>query len=366
MRLGVEAALVDDVLLRGDVEVADGQVVGVGLAGSPGSGIAVAGFVDLQVNGFGGVDFMTADTAAYRRAGAALLETGVTAYQPTLITAPEEDLLAALAEVPAGGGDGPRVLGAHVEGPFLSPARLGVHPPAERRDPDPALLLRILAAGPVSQMTLAPELPGALELVDLLHEHGVVVSFGHTDATAAEAHAGFDRGVTTVTHLFNAMRPLRHRDPGIVGAALTRAGVIVQIILDNRHLADETALLVVRAAAGRVALVTDAVAAAGRPNRDGRFRLGAVELEVRDGVARGLGGALAGSTGTMIDGIRNLAALEVPLADALAAATSAPARAARRPDVGVLAPGAAADVVVLDEALEIRRVLVAGTERLAV
>lgn len=367
MRLGVVAALVDDVLLRGDVEVAGGRVVAVGLAGATGSGIAVAGFVDLQVNGFGGVDFMTADAAGYRRAGEALLETGVTAYQPTLITAPEEDLVAALAEVPAGGGgDGPRVLGAHVEGPFLSPARLGVHPAAERRDPDPALLLRILGAGPVSQMTLAPELPGALELVDLLHEHGVVVSFGHTDATAAEAHAGFDRGVTTVTHLFNTMRPLRHRDPGIVGAALAREGVIVQIIIDSRHLADETALLVLRAAPGRVALITDAVAAAGTANGDGRIRLGAVELEVRDGVARGVDGALAGSTGTMIDAIRNLVALDVPLADALAAATSAPARAARRPDVGVLAPGAPADVVVLDDALEIKRVLVAGTERVAV
>lgn len=363
MRVGVEAAVVDGVLLRGDVEIADGRVAAVGLAGS-GSGIAAPGFVDLHVNGFGGVDFMTADAAAYRRAGETLLETGVTAFQPTLITASERDLVAALAEVPPSSGDGPHLLGVHLEGPFLAPGRLGVHPAAERRDPDPELLLRLLAAGPVSQLTLAPELPGALELVALLHDRGVVVSFGHTNATAAEAAAGFDLGVATVTHLFNAMRPLRHRDPGIAGAALARDDVVVQIILDGRHLADETARVIWRAAAGRVALVTDAVA--GARNGDGLFRLGAVEAVVRDGVARRADGALAGSTVTMIEAVRNLHALDVPLAEALAAAAAVPARAARRPELGLLRPGAIADVVVLDDALEIKRVLVGGAERVAV
>jgi N-acetylglucosamine-6-phosphate deacetylase len=362
MRLGVEAAVVDGVLLRGDVDVVDGRIGAVGLASPNGSGIAAPGFVDLQVNGFGGVDFMTADAAGYRLAGEALLETGVTSYQPTLITAAELDLATALAEVPTD-GNGPRILGVHLEGPFLAPARLGVHPAAQRRDPDRELLLRLLATGPVSQMTLAPELPGALQLVALLHERGVVVSFGHTDATAAEANAGFDAGVKTVTHLFNAMRPLRHRDPGIAGAALARDDVVVQLILDGRHLADETARVVWRAAGGRVALVSDAVAAAA--NGDGRYRLGAVTVEVREGVARRADGTLAGSTVTMIDSVRNLHALDVPLADAIAAATAVPARVARRDDIGVLVPGAAADIVVLDDALEIRRVLVDGAERVA-
>jgi N-acetylglucosamine-6-phosphate deacetylase len=366
VRLGVAAAVADGVLVPGDVDVAEGRVTAVGLAGS-GSGTAVPGFVDLQVNGFGGVDFMAADRAAYTVAGEALLETGVTAYQPTLITASEAQLVAALAEVPdeelPDAAAGPRVLGAHLEGPFLSPTRLGAHPRADRRDPDAALLGRLLAAGRVSQMTLAPELPGAADLIRLLHERGVVVSFGHTDATADEAHAGFDLGVATVTHLFNAMRPLGHRDPGITGAALARADVIVQIIVDGSHLADETTLVVWRAAAGRVALVTDAIAAAA--TGDGRFRLGAVELDVHDGIARTNDGSLAGSTGTMIEAVRNLHALGVPLADAVAAASSVPARVLGRGDVGLLRPGARADLVVLDDALEVARVLVAGQERIA-
>ena len=362
MRLGVEAAIVEGELLQGDVEVAEGRIVSVGLAPKSGGGIAVPGFVDLQVNGFGGVDFAAADSAGYATAGDALLESGVTAYQPTLITAPEQDLIAALREVPAS-PPGPRILGVHLEGPFLSPNRLGAHPAAARRDPDRELLERLLAAGPVGYVTLAPELPGALELVDLLHERGIVVSCGHSDATAEQAAAAFDRGVATVTHLFNAMRPLGHRDPGIAGAALVRDGVIVQVILDGHHLAEETATVVWRTAAGRVALVTDAIAAAG--TGDGSCRLGGVEVEIRDGVARRADGVLAGSVVTMIEAVRNLHALGAPLVDAVAAATSVPARVVGSAGLGVLRPGGEADVVVLDDRLEVRRVLLAGLERVA-
>ena len=192
MRLGVAAALVDGSFLPGDVEVEAGVVTAVGLAGV-GHGLAVPGFVDLQVNGFGGVDFLDASSADYRVAGDALLETGVTAFLPTLITSPEEELLGALREVPRGEAR-PRILGVHLEGPFLSPARLGAHGASSRRDPDLALLDRLLDAGEVRLMTLAPELPGAGELIDRLVERGVTVSLGHTDATAAQANAAFDRG----------------------------------------------------------------------------------------------------------------------------------------------------------------------------
>ncbi len=284
MRLGVEAALIDGTLLLGDVEVSDGFVTGIGLGGPRGRGIAVPGFVDLQVNGFGGVDFLDADADGYRRAGQALLETGVTAYLPTLITSPEQQVLAAMHEVPAGDGP-PRILGMHLEGPFLSPNRLGTHEASSRRDPDPALLARLLDAGPVRMMTLAPELPGADGLIDALHARGITVSIGHTDATAEQANAAFDRDVHAVTHLFNAMRPLQHRDPGIVGAALARDDVIVSLIVDGIHLAPETVLTVWRAARGRLALISDAIAAA--PRAEGPSSLGELDLEVqRRGGAR--------------------------------------------------------------------------------
>ena len=364
MRLGVEAAAVDGILVAGDVEVADGRIADVGLAGT-GRGIAVPGFVDLQVNGFAGVDFMRADAADYGRAAEAMLEYGVTAFQPTLITAAEDDLIAAIREVPAA-ATSCRILGVHLEGPFLARARLGAHAAEHRRDPDAALAERLLAAGHVRYMTLAPELPGALELVDLLHARGVVVSLGHTDATAAEAEAAFSRGVRTVTHLFNAMRPFRHRDPGVAGAALARPEVVVQVILDGHHIAPETARIVWAAAVGRVALVTDAIAAAGAGGGDGSFALADVAVNVSNGVARRPDGVLAGSSSTMIEALRNLHEFGVPLAEAVHAASTVPARAARRPDVGSIRPGAAADVVVLDDALEIRRVLVGGHERVAV
>ena len=315
------------------------------------------------MNGFGGVDFLDTDSAGYERAGAALLETGVTAYLPTLITAPEDRLIAALGEIHEG-GRGPRILGAHVEGPFISPRRLGTHPPSARRDPDVALLERILAAGPVRLFTLAPELPGALELVDLLVSRGITVSAGHCDASDAEANAAFDAGVGTVTHLFNAMRPFTHRDPGVAGAALARPDVIVQIILDFVHLSPDTVRVVWRAAGGRLALVTDAVAGAG-VGGEGSFRLGDIAVEVRNGEVRRDDGVLAGSVLTMIEAVRNLHALGVPLEAALDAATAVPARVIGA-EVGRIAVGAPADLLVLSDELEIERVLVGGEARVAV
>jgi N-acetylglucosamine-6-phosphate deacetylase len=357
-RLGVEAALVDGALVRGDVEVVDGRIAAVGLSVRPGKGVAAPGFVDLQVNGFAGVDFLSADRESYARAGKALLATGVTAYQPTFITSPEAELEAALHEVPLD-GPAPHVLGVHLEGPFLAPERLGAHARGARRDPDADLLRRLLASGPVSHVTLAPELPGALELVDLLRARGVTVACGHSDATADEARAAFRRGARTVTHLFNAMRPFAAREPGLAGAALADPNVRVQIILDGVHLADETAQLVWTVASGRVALVTDAVAAAGIG--DGSYKLGRLQVEVAGGVAR-RDGVLAGSTVTMIESIRNLVRLGATLDAALAAAAEVPAAIAERSDVGRLRPGGAADVVVLDDRLEVVRVLAAGQD----
>jgi N-acetylglucosamine-6-phosphate deacetylase len=360
MRLGVSAALVGGMVVPGDVEVEDGLLAAFGLPSANGRGLAVPGFVDLQVNGFAGVDFLGADADAYARAGDALLETGVTAFLAAFITTPEAALVEALRGLPADGA-GPHVLGAHVEGPFLSPARLGTHPPEARRDPDPALLARILDAGPVRLVTLAPELPGALELIEVLVARGVVVSCGHSDASAAEAEAAFDRGATAVTHVFNAMRPFSHRDPGIAGAALTHPGVTVQLIADGVHLAREAVLLAWGSARGRVALVTDAVAAAGLG--DGPYVLGEMRIEVRDGVVRDEDGVLAGSAVTMIEAVRNVHRLGVPLEEAVRAASEVPARLLGETSLGRLEVGLPADVVVLDDSLEVVRTLVAGETR---
>lgn len=332
MRLGARYALVDGSLVPGDVEIADGRITAVGVGvgvGAAGRGIAAPGFVDVHIHGFAGVDFATADEDGYRRATEALLETGVTSFRPSFITAPEEELAAALAAVPRG-------LGAHVEGPFISPERLGMHPAAARRDPDPGLLERLLAAGPVAHMTLAPELPGAAELIDVLVARGVTVACGHTNANAAEAYAAFDRGATHVTHLFNAMRPFTHRDPGIAGAALARDDVTVELILDGNHLSDEAVQLALRSAPGRIALVTDACAAARMG--DGDWKMGSVDVFVRGGAARLADGTLAGSVLTIPEAIRDFVRIGATVEQALHAAS-------RRS----LAPGAAADVVVLDE-----------------
>jgi len=212
----------------------------------------------------------------------------------------------------------------------------------------------------VSHVTLAPELPGAYELFGLLRERGVTISCGHSNATAVEAREAFARGAKTVTHLFNAMRPFAAREPGLAGAALVSSDVVVQVILDGVHLADDTARLVWQAAAGRVALVTDAIAAA--RVGDGSYTLAGIDFEVENGVARRADGVLAGSTVPMIGAVRNLVALGAPIAAALAAASGVPARIAGRPELGTLEPGSAANVVVLDDRLEIQRVLANGED----
>lgn len=339
VRLGVRAAVVGGELLPGDVEVADGVVRGVGLEASSGRGVAAPGLLDLQVNGFAGVDFLDADGGGFRQADGALARSGVTSYLPTLITAPAEQLVGALEEL--AGADARGALGAHVEGPFISPGRLGAHPASARRDPDAALLKRLLVAGPVRLVTLAPEVPGAHDLIRGLLEREIAVSLGHSDATAEETNAAFELGVRTVTHLFNAMRPISHRDPGIAGAALAREDVVVQAVFDGVHLAPETERWLWRATRGRLALVSDHTVAPG---------------------ARSSDGTLAGSTATLLEGVRRLHALGAPLEDAVNAASVVPARVIGERGAGRLGPGLPADVVVLTDELELERVLVDGVD----
>jgi N-acetylglucosamine-6-phosphate deacetylase len=361
-RLGVAAALVDGSVLAGDVSVADGRIQEVGLSGA-GAGLACPGFIDLQVNGFAGVDLLTDDDDdAWRHVGERLLAVGVTAYQPTLITAPPSAVRTALkraARLMRAGVDGAQILGVHLEGPFISSERLGTHPAEHRRDPDAELLRSFLSEGSISMVTLAPELDGAGTLIDILTAGKVAVSAGHSAAPADVAHRAFDRGVRALTHIFNAMPPIAARDPGLAGVALSRQDVVVLCILDGVHLATETARLVLSVAGERVALISDAIAAAGA--EEGSYQLGTVTVRVRDGRATCEDGALAGGIGTIADCLRAALRLGVSPEAALSAATAIPGRLLARDDIGILRPGSPADVVVVDDSLVVTQVLRAGT-----
>jgi N-acetylglucosamine-6-phosphate deacetylase len=364
-RLGVAAALVDGALVAGDVAVDNGLVVAVGLAGG-GSGIAAPGFVDLQVNGYAGVDVASASVDDLESMGAALARDGVLAFQPTLISGDPEVTAAAVARVTdvarrrelSGPNLGAFSLGAHLEGPFLSSSRAGTHPVERLRPPDLELARRLLSAGHVTMVTLAPELPGAIELTTWLTGRGIVVSLGHSAATAAQAAAALDAGASVVTHLFNGMAPISARAPGLAGLALTDARARLQLISDGRHVADELIRLAFMAAPGRCSLVSDATSLSGG-NEYGDM-LGDVPITLVQGVARRADGTIAGGASTLLEGVRHLASLSLGLATALAAVTELPARVLGRHDVGHLHPGAAANLVVLDDNLALRQVVING------
>jgi N-acetylglucosamine-6-phosphate deacetylase len=360
MRLGVKAALVDGRLVDGDISIEDGRIDAVGLAPAGRVDIAVPGFIDAQINGFDGVDFTTAGPGDYAHVAQQLAATGVTAFQPTLISLPPDDSLKALQRLRGVVTSHARILGMHVEGPFLSPVRCGAHDPDNLIDPDLILTQRLVQAGPFTHATIAPELPGALALIEWLVAEGVTVGVGHTDADAATAHAAFDLGARSVTHIFGAQRPWNHRDPGISGAALVRDDVFITAIVDGIHLAPEATMLAANAAGERFVLITDAIAAAGRP--DGAYVLGDRTVILDRGACRLENGVLAGSALTMDQAVRNMIDLGYSPERSIAAATSAPAALMRRTDLGSLEPGHAADVCVLDSGFRVVRTLVAGEE----
>ena len=364
-RLGCARALVDGDVVEGDVAVRSGRIAAVGLAGA-GRGIVVPGLVDLQVNGYGGIDLIDAADDGWDVARSALATDGVTSFVANLVTAPPERTRAALEQVARQqrreAATGARVLGAALEGPYLSPQRAGVHPLEWLRDPDVEALRALTADLPVTGLTIAPELPGALEVVRWATSHGWLVSVGHTACTAEQAHAAFDAGARTVTHLGNAMPPVSGRDPGPAAVALGRPDVAVQLICDGVHLADDTVRLALAAAVGRWVLVTDAMAAAGCG--DGDFRLGERDVSVRSGVARDGDGVLAGSVTTLMGAVREAVRCGASELDAVQAATRRPARLLGL-DLPAVRPGDLADVVVLDDRLEVQRVLVAGHEAAA-
>jgi N-acetylglucosamine-6-phosphate deacetylase len=363
------------VLAPGYVVLRGGVISAVGEGTPPGApdialadGYLAPGFVDLQVNGYYGEELQDARPAGWARVIGRLPETGTTAFVPTFVTAPVERLARALRGAAAFQPDlpaGARVLGVHLEGPFLAPSRRGAHNAAWMTDPAPAAVDELIAAGRglLRLVTLAPERPGGLAAVARLAAAGVLVSVGHSDATAAQVARAADAGARMVTHLYNAQRPLGHREPGVVGQALTDSRLTSGLIADLHHVSRPALLIALAAAPGRIALVTDAAACAGMP--PGRYLLGGEPIELPPGAGQPpvrADGVLAGSALRMDTAVANLVGTGVSLPVAVSAATSVPADLIGCPDLGRIAPGAAGDLVWLGPGLQARATWIGGRQ----
>ena len=327
-------------------------------------GLLVApGFIELQVNGAAGRD-ITADPTAIWSVGGCLAEFGVTSFLPTVVSSPPDVTVAAqrvLRDGPRRGYRGATPVGLHVEGPFLNPVRRGAHDAGHLRIPDARVAASWSRDNGVTLVTLAPELPGALDVIEQLVRRGVVVSAGHSMATAEEARRGFDAGISYATHLFNGMPPLDHRAPGLAGAALADPRVTVGVIVDGHHVDPLTIALAWRLkGAQRFSVVSDAVAALGRTS--GSYTLGNAGMTVDgEGAARLSDGRLAGGAIGLDAALRNL--VEYAAAsprDALATVTSTPARLLALDDRGALGVGMRGDIVLLDDGLHVVSTIVAG------
>jgi N-acetylglucosamine-6-phosphate deacetylase len=392
----------DAVLSPGWIRLAGSRIDAVGRGEPPAEpGLPVTslrgrwvlpGFVDMHVHGGGGASFTAGTAEDARRAAEFHRRNGSTTMLASLVTAPLADLEARAAMLAGLAREGV-IAGLHLEGPFLAAARCGAQDPRYMIAPDIAAFDRLLAmaAGWLRVITLAPELPGATDLITAAARAGVIAAVGHTDATADVTAAAVDAGASHATHLFNGMRPLHHREPGPVGALLDRDEVSCEVIADGVHLHDTAIRLVARAAGpARLVLITDAMAAAGMP--DGRYQLGSMRVDVAGGVARlaadagsdadagpggdaGSGGdagpggdaglrvpgAIAGSTATMASVVRRAVAAGLPVIDVAAAASTNPARVLGLADrTGALCPGLDADLVVCDEAFGLRAVMRRG------
>lgn len=317
------------------------------------------GFVDIH--GHGGAGASYDDGAEAIRIGRALHRAhGTTRAVISLVTATIDDLAASVALIADLMTTDADILGSHLEGPFLDPGHHGAHEPSLLRAPAPQDVDRLLEAGrgTIRQVTIAPELDGGIDAVRRIVAAGAAAAVGHTDADAATAIAAFEAGASILTHAFNAMPGIHHREPGPVLAAAADHRVVLEAIADDVHLDPRVVRLLFDAAPGRVALVTDAMAAAG--GGDGSYDLGAVRVTVRDGVARADDtGSIAGSTLTQDEALRRAVAAGVPLAEAVRALTETPARAIARHDtLGALDVGMLGDAVLLDAGLRVARVWV--------
>jgi N-acetylglucosamine-6-phosphate deacetylase len=330
---------------------------------------AVPGFVDVHIHGAGGRDVMEGTVEALAGVTNMVARHGTTSFVATTVTANPETTVRSvegIARYISGQHETEEaraeVLGIHFEGPFISPARRGVHPAEWLKLPSAELLEKFVraAAGSALILTIAPELLGAIPCIDAARKAGMVVAMGHTDATYEQARAGIAHGVRHAVHVYNAMRPFSHRDSGVIGAVLTSPEVSAELIADGVHV-DETAMrmLVQAKRAGGMILISDGISATGMP--DGKYMLGEFEVTVSGGICRNAEGKLAGSTLTLDRALRNIVALGTPLADAVRMLTLNPATLLGLEfKKGALRPGADADIVLLNEALRISGVWVRG------
>ncbi len=331
---------------------------------------AVPGFVDVHIHGAGGHDVMEADKTALGTITGRLAAFGTTSILATTVTASADETCRAVEGISKyisgqyqTNEARAEILGIHFEGPFLSKERRGVHPAEWLQLPSAELLQRFLEAssGNARILTIAPELLGAMPCIDAARSLGMVVSIGHTDATYEQARAAVAHGAHHATHVYNAMRPFTHRDPGVIGAVLTTPEVTAELIADCVHVDDVAMKVLLQAkGAGRVILISDGISATGMP--DGKYMLGGLEVTVSGGVCRNAEGRLAGSTLTLDRALRNVVKLGAPLADAVRMLTLNPATLLGIEfKKGALRTGADADIVLLNEGLEIARVWARGT-----
>jgi N-acetylglucosamine-6-phosphate deacetylase len=336
-----------------------------------GDAVLVPGYFDIHIHGGGGLDVMRATLAELPRLGQFLIKHGVTGYFATTVAAPLDATCAALErladaiEAKEANGDSPvqaRPLGIHLEGPFLSHKRRGVHPPEYLVAPTIEIFDRLwqAARGHVRMLTIAPEIPGAMEVIAEAARRNVCVSIGHSDAELPAAQQAVKAGARHATHTFNAMRPLDHRQPGILGEVLSDDSITADLIADGIHVSPEVVKVFLHAKGHeRAVLITDAISATGMP--EGRYQLGPIEVEVKDGKCTA-NGSLAGSVLTMDRAVRNVTKFsEWTLRDAVRAATLNPAQAVGMTDSrGTLKPGTSADFTVLNSSGEVLKTIVAG------